>query len=200
MTNGRCRIHGGKSPAGIMHPNYKTGRYSKYMPQNLTEMYEQSRNDPHVLELVDEVGLLDSRIADRLKALDEKEAANATWKELQSIWKQFMFAVRSDDTTSQQQLLRELNTFIQNGASKADIWYELMNLIESRRKLVDSEGRRLEVKQNIVTVEQAFSLVSTMVAVLKEVVYRHADPQTARRILVDASVEHKKLVGPVADQ
>lgn len=195
MTNGRCRLHGGKSLAGSVHPSYKTGRYSKYMPTNLKAMYDESISSPNQLELGDEVGLLDSRIADRLQALENKDAANATWKELQGMWKQFMFAVRSGNQEQQQLLLGELNTFIGRGSTQADIWYELTNLIESRRKLVDSEGRRLEVKQNIVTVEQAFGLVNAMVGILKEVVYRHADPQIARKILIDASVEHKKLIG-----
>lgn len=195
MQNGRCRVHGGKVPKGELHPNFKHGRYSKYVPKNLMEMYESSRGDPQVLELVDEISILDSRIADRLKALEEKEAANATWKELQGLWSQFMHAVRRQDAQAQQQFVGELNDLIKTGSSQADIWYEIMNLVESRRKLVDSEGRRIEIKQSIITVEQAFYLVSAVVAALKEVVYRHADPQTARLILVDASVEHQKLIG-----
>jgi len=30
---GRCHLHGGKSLGGIAHPNFKHGRYSKYVPR-----------------------------------------------------------------------------------------------------------------------------------------------------------------------
>lgn len=158
-------------------------------------MYEASINDPQVLELTDEIALLDSRIADRLEALSQNGTTNATWKELQVLWGQFMYAIRVGDTETQMNLVRNIDTIVKQGSSQADIWYELTNLIDNRRKLVDSEGRRLEIKQNIVTVEQAFSLVHAIISAMKEVVYKHADPQTARSILIDASYEHQKIIG-----
>ena len=35
MPNGRCRMHGGKSPAWFAHPRYKHGLYSKYSPAGI---------------------------------------------------------------------------------------------------------------------------------------------------------------------
>jgi hypothetical protein len=40
MPNGRCRMHGGKSPAGIASPAWKSGRFSRYMPKRL-QGYEE---------------------------------------------------------------------------------------------------------------------------------------------------------------
>lgn len=199
MRNGRCRVHGGKTPVGALSGSFKHGRYSRFVPKNLSEMYEASINDPQVLELTDEIALLDSRIADRLQALAENGTTNATWKELQTVWGQFMYAVRIGDAETQSQLVRAIDVIVKQGSSQADIWYELTNLIDNRRKLVDSEGRRLEIKQSIVTVEQAFGLVHAIISAMKEVVYKHADPQTARSILIDASYEHQKLIGVRTD-
>ncbi len=33
LTNGRCRLHGGKSLRGAAHPNFKHGRYSVAMEE-----------------------------------------------------------------------------------------------------------------------------------------------------------------------
>jgi hypothetical protein len=35
MANGRCMMHGGKSPKGEEHPRFKTGLHSKYMREKL---------------------------------------------------------------------------------------------------------------------------------------------------------------------
>ncbi len=49
-SNGRCSLHGGKSPRWFAHPNYKHGRYSKYSgipqmekAQRLKEKHFQKR-------------------------------------------------------------------------------------------------------------------------------------------------------------
>lgn len=38
MANGRCRMHGGKSPGGNTSPNWKSGLYSKYAGSQLKEV------------------------------------------------------------------------------------------------------------------------------------------------------------------
>jgi len=196
MANGRCNQHGGKTPMGRASSNFKHGRYSKYMPAGMRERYFESINEPSVLELIDEIGIIDSRIADRLTALEEKtDVSSSTWRTVRTLWRTFMGHIRSGNQEGQQELLRQLNEVITSGSQQADVWDDLLNLVESRRKLVDSEGRRMEVKANIVTVEQAFYLVSATIDALKEVVYRYADPETARHIIVDASAAYKKNIG-----
>ena len=59
MPNGRCRLHGGKSPAGLASPHYKDGRYSKALPARLAARYATAEADPRLLELRDEVALTD---------------------------------------------------------------------------------------------------------------------------------------------
>lgn len=197
MANGRCYLHGGKAPAGVISPAYVHGRYSKYLPAQLLERYHDSLSDPKVLELVNEISLVDARISQRLDDIDKNEAASITWKELQVIWSRFTNAIREGDQEKQQEFLRQLNVVITDGAKHADLWYEVMNLVDSRRKLVDSESKRLQDARSNVTVEQALMLVSATVSALKEVVYKYADPQTARSILVDAGAKYKELIGPV---
>ena len=62
MANGRCKLHGGKSLAGAAHPNFKTGRYSKYLPKHLAKAYDEIKADPKLLQLDDDVALLEARL------------------------------------------------------------------------------------------------------------------------------------------
>lgn len=197
MANGRCYLHGGKAPVGVVSTSFQHGRYSKYLPANLLARYEQSLNDPQILELVNEISLVDARISQRLDDIDKNEAASITWKELQIVWSRFTNAIRDGDQQKQQEHLRQLNDLVNGGAKHADLWYEVMNLVDNRRKLVDSEAKRMDSTRSNVTIEQALLLVSATISALKEIVYKYADPQTARSILVDASAKYKELIGPV---
>ena len=40
MPNGKCSVHGGKTPGGIASPHYRHGRYSQYLPHKARERYE----------------------------------------------------------------------------------------------------------------------------------------------------------------
>lgn len=54
MANGRCRMHGGIRPAGVDHPNYQHGRYSKYAPTSISEKIDDYKLG-NVLDLADEL-------------------------------------------------------------------------------------------------------------------------------------------------
>jgi hypothetical protein len=61
MANGKCRLHGGKSPGaplGEQHPNFKTGRYTK-QTRELGAMFRKLAKDGEVLlaETLDAHGL-----------------------------------------------------------------------------------------------------------------------------------------------
>jgi hypothetical protein len=54
MQNGRCRMHGGTTPKGVDSPQYKTGRYSKYVSQDLQSSI-QALDEYPLLDLADEL-------------------------------------------------------------------------------------------------------------------------------------------------
>lgn len=134
MPNGRCRLHGGKSPSGIAHPGFKTGRYSKDIPTRLSKGYQAALSDPDLLQLNDEIRLTDSLMSELLERFD------------------------SDSTTHR---------------------IELSTLIEQRRRLVESEGKRLAAMQQLITVERALTLIGR----ITEAVLRHVDDPAARQAI-----------------
>ena len=140
-----CKIHGGDTPVGLAAPNFKTGRYSKYLPAGLAERYVVARTDPELLSLRDEIGLVDTRISEVLTQPSDPDASLGT------------------------------------------VWEFLEPLIEQRRRLVESEHKRLHALQAVITAEQLMILLSTVTDVIKT----HVQD---RQALSAISLELKRLM------
>ena len=56
----RCRMHGGLTPRGPASPQFKTGRFSKYLGGALGDAYENSVSNPELLDLKDGIAVLDA--------------------------------------------------------------------------------------------------------------------------------------------
>ena len=44
-TNGRCKMHGGKTPTGLANPNTRTGKFSRDMPTRLAARFQEAQQD-----------------------------------------------------------------------------------------------------------------------------------------------------------
>src|SRR5262249_51325510 len=70
MANGRCPIHGGKTPVGVAASRFKHGRYSKHLPQGLRNKYKAALSDPRLTSLKDELAIQVTRLNQLFEALD----------------------------------------------------------------------------------------------------------------------------------
>lgn len=163
-----CYHHGGKTLTGTAAPGFKTGRYSKYLPTRLIERYEEAASDPDLLGLREDIALLDSRLSDLLKRVDTGESG-ALWNKARSALTAFNAARTAGDATAMQEALTDLQRAISRGVSDYAAWHEIGDVIEQRRKLVESERKRLIELQQILTIEKAMLLVGA----LSEIVRRH---------------------------
>lgn len=162
-----CHIHGGLTPGGIASANYKDGRYSKFLPDRLAGRYKEAVNDPTLLELSHEVALLDSRLSDLLKRVDSGEAGHL-WKSVKKTWGDLTVAIRSQDADEQQKLGLKLDMLIQKGNDDYEAWNEIKSTIEQRRRLVESERKRLVDAQQYVTAVQAMNMMSQILLIIKD--------------------------------
>lgn len=166
MTNGRCRMHGGKTPVGTAASQFKTGRYSKYLPARLAGRYQESQADTKLLELREEVSLVDSRLADLLSRVDTNEAGY-WWKELQRIHREYHEAVKKSDIAAMSKSLAELWHIIQSGVSDYAAWNEVYGVLEQRRKLVESERKREVEMHQTITAERAMLLIGALTGIIQ---------------------------------
>lgn len=179
-----CQVHGAGSPykgrpgGGVMTQG---GRYGSSIPARLASRYYEARTDIELLVLREEVSLVDSRLADLLKRVDTNEAGH-WWKELQRVYKEYRAAEGKADLPAMRHSLYEWGSIIQLGLSDYAAWNEVYNVLEQRRKLVESERKRLVEMQQYVTAEKAMALISSLVGIVQDHV---ADPKIYAAIAAD---------------
>ena len=162
-----CRLHGGKSLGGIMSPMAKNLKWSKYAPKRLYRQYEETVNDPELLSLRHEVGLVDARIGDLLSRVDGGESG-ALWAAAKETMANFTAAKSAKDAVLMAQYIDELETLINRGLSDHAMWTEIINSIRVRKELVDTERRRLVDMQKVLTAEQATVFAYRLLAIIDE--------------------------------
>ena len=191
MDNGRCRMHGGNAKRGAGSGTFKTGKYSKYLPDRLSSRYLEAVNDPELLALRDDIALIDARLAEVLGRIDTGESGKV-WESVAETFNDLKVASRTGNANKATVAMRELDDLISNGLADNVIWSEIGELLEKRRRIIESERRRLIDMQQMITAENAMLLVAALVGVIREHV-------TDRGILNAISADIGKLTA-VGDQ
>lgn len=168
-----CRVHGGLTPSGLASPHYTHGRYSKALPARLAARYDEATTDPALLELRADVALLDARLADVLGRVDTGESG-ALWTTLQNHRRDVLAAKRAGDSVAQAVALNALLETVGQGHADYRAWQEIGALLEQRRKLVESERKRLIEAQQTLTVEKAMLLIGAISGIIKAHVHDRA--------------------------
>lgn len=171
-----CISHGGKSPNGIHGTSARTGRYSFLLPQRLLERYNEALENPELLSLYDEIALVDSKLGETLRGVPTGDV----WKEAEVVGLKLLAEHDSP-------VVRELIELISTGRTEAKRWTQIMTLIDQRRRLVDTERRRVFDEHNALTLERVMVLVLALVDVVRRNVSdletQHTIGRELRRIL-----------------
>jgi hypothetical protein len=88
MPNGRCHKHGGPTPKGIASPNWKHGRFSKYLPQQLGEIAYNAAHDPELFNMREIIGAYEARLT-YLMGLVGSGASAERFAEIAKTWGEF---------------------------------------------------------------------------------------------------------------
>lgn len=186
-TTRRCRLHGGKSLSGIAHPKFKHGRRSKSIPARLMGSYSEALTDPQLLELGDEVALIDARLNDMLTRVEQGDSPDL-WHQLRATYKDLHKAIFVEvDQTQMIAALNVMERLINRGIADWAAWQEIQNTIEQRRRLVESERKRLDQMEQLVTVSEMMVLASALLSSVQIHV-------TDRRALAAISADFTRLV------
>ncbi|MCB9150190.1 MAG: hypothetical protein H6641_15650 [Caldilineaceae bacterium] len=174
----RCRMHGGKSPKGIASPQFKTGRYSKHVPTRLAARYLEAEDDPELIELRADVALLDARIADLLARVDTGESGQA-WADVGAAFEDLRQANRKGDAAAATGAFRRLEMLIIKGSDDRAAWAEVFQLVEQRRRTVESERKHMAAMGQLVAVDKMMTLAGALLAAVKQ----HVDDKEALRLI-----------------
>ena len=159
----RCVLHGGATPRGLALPQTTHGRHSRDLPTRLAGRYQEAANDPDRLRLDAEIVLVDTLINERLSTLDTGESGRI-WKELREAWKLYVTSrsMGPAGAAGMSDALDQIEHLIQRGSADYGARQEIMELIERRRRLVDSEGKRRVAAREMMTLEEAALLIHTI--------------------------------------
>ena len=166
MANGRCYLHGGPTPKGIASPHFKHGRRSKYLPQGLMKDFKEAMRDPELMSLRPDVALWDARIEELLRDITEHGETIANWTALELKLNEFERSRQTGDAEKAAKGLMALSQMIRSGAAQKDIWLELGKAMEAKRRLSETEARRMERERLVMTVEEGAILVSTLASIV----------------------------------
>lgn len=186
LANGRCHYHGGKSLMGIASPTFKTGRYSKFLPARMTGRYEESRSDGELLALREDIALTDARLVDLLSRVDTGESG-ALWRSLMAARMELLACRQASDIKGQMDALNLIMELISQGHTDYRAWGEVAAVLDQRRRLVESERKRLVEMQQMISSERMMVLLGAVVGVIQEHV-------TDRTILSGITTGIQKLI------
>lgn len=168
LENGRCRMHGGTNPGRpITH-----GRYSKFLPKRLAEQYEAALADPDLISVAGEAAVVQSLIANSLAELD-LDQCQAMWETLDVLCKD------EPDVEDMGQWIREVKNVVRDGVDEWRKVQRLLGYVEAKRKLSETEAKRMAQLDQNITAKQA----NLLVAGLYDLISQHVtDPESKAAI------------------
>lgn len=177
--SGRCRLHGADSLRGAAHPQARHLRYSAYMPRGLAEAAQAALNDPELLSLRTNIAVTDARLAEVWQGV----AAGGRLAVLDEIGEAVHQLDRARQQGNENQQAEALAALLRAARAAGDTQRalgEISKLTEERRRLVETETRRIVAGRDTLTIEAAYGLVSMLV----DIVLRHVSDRAQRQSIL----------------
>lgn len=187
-----CSFHGGRMPKGPLAKNYKHGKYSGSLPGKLLGAYHHSLHDPQIVSMSDALALCDSRIDELTKELEEADGPGDTITRARSKLRE---ALRCNEGSARDGHLSTLQDILERGASADQIWDRILQAIEGRRRVAETESRRIVSMGQAVPIQKVVEIIGMISQAMRNTVLTHADRETANLILRDASRDVQRIIG-----
>jgi hypothetical protein len=130
----------------------------------MTYRHQNSRKSNFATE--PDIALTDARIIDLLQRVDTGEAGSI-WRAAQAAMAQFRRAQTQGDVEAMQRALGQVDRLLTQGDADYAAWDEVLALIEQRRKLVESEQKRVTMATEVLTVERAMTMLAQVVGIIE---------------------------------
>lgn len=211
----RCQFHGGKARPGPEHHAIKHGRYSKALGgTSIADMYRKAVQDPDLLNLTEEIGLLAARLQQTLMRLNRGDDGGG-----KEIWiiatKQITRAKRhlkkldvdGRDYESLVSIFENLDDVFQHGLNDYRVWDDWFNGVEQLRKLVDTERKHREAQGLNMSVERAMLMLTIwsqaaanvlgaeQAALLRQEIARLRESTADQNLMIGSGRDISKVMG-----
>lgn len=163
--NGRCRMHGGPLSANVGPANaaYRHGRESlllKALPKNLTYAAQEVLDNPARLEMTEHLAVLQAQLVRSLNAWD---GGGDIWKDMMTAWGAYTHARGKGDIQGMTTAVDQLEKAINRGTADYLARTESRDIIETIRRVSDTERKRLIDAQLMWTADQVYLFVANII-------------------------------------
>jgi len=177
-----CRSHGAgyrDKPGGLNNKQIVNGKYANHLPAKLLTAYEEFVEDPDIVSMRNEMALLDARIIELVDTIGTSTSEDAWFSVRRACGVLGKKDIYEEDVEEAVGLLGNALVYNDNDDK---VWKDLMNVIDNRRKLAETERRRIVDAQHTMTYEQANMIISYMMTSIRTHV---EDPEILRAISED---------------
>jgi hypothetical protein len=124
-------------------------------------------NDTELLSLNSELRLVDVRLSELTNRVDTGESGEL-WTSMKLTYAKLVAAFREKDADAISNNLRELNTLINHGEGDYKAWEQIADLVEQRRKLTESEQKRIISAGHMLRMDEAQRLMGALTASVRK--------------------------------
>lgn len=162
--------------------------------------------DKIAADIQEEFPDLDPNVTARLASyvhtfLPEGHIDTRTYRSLDRLIEKYNNAMADKRLIQADQALRQLFGAIRGGRRDDETWKEIESVMDSRRKLVEAEERRLFQSQQTLSVDRVVSMVGLAIHSLREAVQRYVpDRETQSSILLEAERIYASNLGGESDK
>ena len=119
-----------------------------------------------------------------------------TFKRLETLVDMYDKAMLKREIRKADGALKELFQNIREGRKAGEVWHEISDITDQRRRLVDQEQKRLTQAAQLITVEKVVMLLDITIEALRGAIAKYVQDKEVRDfILVEAEEIYAELVG-----
>lgn len=208
MDNGKCRMHGGKSLSGVAAPGYRGAGRSRVVPKRWAAAYKGAIDDPDLLSLRHDISIVDAQIEELESRLPDTEEEVETFQSFLATFGRMRGFYRDANDfkkTEQEQQEAKRNFFLAfetssvlldeiNGwrVSELEVMGRTMELREQRRRMVDTETKRLTAAVQSIRVDSVKAILWALLDILRREI---PDRKLLQRIQDRFRAEFQTLAG-----
>jgi len=164
--------------AGVQQVTEQGFSFRQYLPEELRDQFAQVSSNGDRLSNSEQIALLDLRISQLCSRLDTAESGRR-WREVRVAMRNLTGAMQSGNTDAVGEALNALHIAINRGVHDVDNWDEMMEVIETRRRVTETELRRVRSAQEWISTQEALDLIT----VISESVNAHVTDPTAKALI-----------------
>lgn len=167
--NGRCKKHGGPSLAGIASPRFTHGRRAvthKSLSVQVVLAYEASLDDPDQINLQNEIAILDAIIDEEVQLM-RLGSSSKQIESLKNLFENYKRA-RKNDTKDEPYAFSELMEAIEGMQDMVAARRDVVRMIDSRRKLSDTQNKIEFRNKGLFTAAQVMQLLGAAMAAVSD--------------------------------